>query len=80
MAGHTALGIIPWLQPEAGLSVWCQLPDDRVAAARARHCLRAGSVLAPGNALSQSQRTADHLRFNVPQCRDPWIWQAQALR
>jgi len=82
MAGRAALGITPSLQPEAGLSLGCQLPDDRGAAARARHCLREGNVLAPGNAFSQSQRAADHLRFNVSQCQDPWIWQvlAQALR
>ena len=52
---HT-LGITPWLQPEAGLFLWCQLPDGRDSAALARQCLREGIVLAPGNAFSQSQR------------------------
>lgn len=78
---HT-LGITPWLQPEAGLFLWCQLPDGRDAAALARQCLREGIVLAPGNAFSQSQRAADYVRFNVSQCQDPRIWQvlARALR
>lgn len=77
-----ALGITPWLQPEAGLFLWCQLPDGRDAAALARQCLREGIVLAPGNAFSQSQRAADFVRFNVSQCQDPRIWQvlARALR
>ncbi|HFK2896187.1 TPA: aminotransferase class I/II-fold pyridoxal phosphate-dependent enzyme, partial [Stenotrophomonas maltophilia] len=76
------LGITPWLQPEAGLFLWCQLPDGRDAAALARQCLREGIVLAPGNAFSQSQRAADYVRFNVSQCQDPRIWQvlARALR
>ncbi|HHA2697413.1 TPA: PLP-dependent aminotransferase family protein, partial [Stenotrophomonas maltophilia] len=76
------LGIMPWLQPEAGLFLWCQLPDGRDAAALARQCLREGIVLAPGNAFSQSQRAADYVRFNVSQCQDPRIWQvlARALR
>lgn len=75
------LGITPWLVPEAGLFLWCQLPDGRDAAALARHCLREGVVLAPGNAFSQSQRVADYVRFNVSQCQDPRIWRvlAQAL-
>lgn len=69
------LGITPWLQPEAGLFLWCQLPDGRDASAVARQCLREGMVLAPGNAFSQSQRAADYVRFNVSQCQDPKIWQ-----
>jgi len=76
------LGITPWLLPEAGLFLWCQLPDGRDAAALARQCLREGVVLAPGNAFSQSQRVADYVRFNVSQCQDLRIWQvlARALR
>jgi DNA-binding transcriptional MocR family regulator len=76
--GSCTLGITPWLQPEAGLFLWCQLPDGRDAAALARQCLREGIVLAPGNAFSQSQRAADYLRFNVSQCQDPRIWQVLA--
>ena len=58
------------------------MPDGRDAATLARHCLREGVVVAPGNAFSQSQRAADYVRFNVSQCQDPRIWQvlADALR
>jgi len=65
-----ALGIKPWLTPQAGMFVWCQLPAGRDAAAIARACLQEGVVLAPGNAFSQSQRAGDFLRFNVAQCSD----------
>ena len=76
------LGITPWLQPEAGLFLWCQLPDGRDASAVARLCLREGVVVAPGNAFSQSQSAGDFLRFNVAQCSDARIFEvlARALK
>ncbi|KAF1055219.1 MAG: 2-aminoadipate transaminase [Stenotrophomonas maltophilia] len=73
-----ALGIQPWLQPEAGLFLWCRLPDGMDAAALARHCLRDNVVLEPGNAFSHSQGMSDFLRFNVAQCRDPRVFQSLA--
>ncbi|WMJ68086.1 PLP-dependent aminotransferase family protein [Stenotrophomonas sp. 24(2023)] len=72
------LGIQPWLQPDAGLFLWCRLPDGMDAAELARHCLRENVVLAPGNAFSQSQGMADFLRFNAAQCRDPRVFQTMA--
>lgn len=76
-----ALGIQPWLRPQAGMFLWCRLPAGGDAATLARTCLKAGIILAPGNAFSQSQRAADYLRFNVAQCADPRIFEvlAQAM-
>lgn len=77
-----ALGIEPWIVPQAGMFVWCRLPEGRDAATLARACLAEGVVLAPGNAFSQSQSAGDYLRFNVAQCTDDRIFEvlARALK
>ncbi|MGZ8817651.1 MAG: aminotransferase-like domain-containing protein [Mycobacterium sp.] len=65
-----AIGIVPWLEPEAGMFLWCRLPDGIDAAEVAREALAANIVLAPGNAFSLSQSAHGFLRFNVAQSLD----------
>lgn len=64
------LGLEPWLEPQAGMFLWCRLPDGRDAADVARFALARGVVLAPGNAFSLSQSATGYLRFNVSQSMD----------
>ncbi|MDH4842211.1 PLP-dependent aminotransferase family protein [Pseudomonas sp. BN505] len=70
-----AIGIKPWIMPQAGLYLWCQLPQGKDAATLARACLNEGVVLAPGNAFSQSMTAGDFLRFNVAQSGDARIYE-----
>lgn len=72
------LGIVPWLVPQAGMFLWCQLPDDNSAAELATHCLAQGVVLAPGNAFSQAQNAQNFMRFNVAQASDARIYEVLA--
>lgn len=67
------LGITPWLTPQAGMFLWCRLPDGIEAAELARACLADGMVLAPGNAFSLSPQAGQFMRFNVAQSLDPRI-------
>ncbi|KQZ31102.1 GntR family transcriptional regulator [Mesorhizobium sp. Root552] len=62
-----AIGIMPWIEPQAGMFLWCRLPDGLDAADVARAALERGVVLAPGNAFSLSQSASDFMRFNVSQ-------------
>lgn len=73
-----ALGIKPWLVPQAGLYLWCRLPEGMDAATIARSCLKDGVVLAPGNAFSQSLSAQNFLRFNVAQSTDKRIFDVLA--
>lgn len=70
LAQLAPLGITPWLVPQAGMFLWCQLPDGIDAATLARECLADGVVLAPGNAFSLSLRAGGYLRFNAAQAND----------
>ncbi|WP_228284575.1 MULTISPECIES: PLP-dependent aminotransferase family protein [unclassified Psychrobacter] len=70
LAQLAKLGITPWLVPNAGLFLWCQLPDGVDAAKLARDCMAKGVVLAPGNVFSQSTDAHRFMRFNVAQCVD----------
>lgn len=72
------LGIVPWLVPQAGMFLWCQLPDDNSAAELATHSLAQGVVLAPGNAFSQAQNAQNFMRFNVAQASDARIYEVLA--
>lgn len=76
------LGIVPWLQPQAGMFLWCRLPDGVDAADVARACLKDNIVLAPGNAFSLSQTAHGFMRFNVAQSNDDRLYRslATALR
>ncbi|WP_409260480.1 PLP-dependent aminotransferase family protein [Pseudomonas putida] len=70
-----AIGIKPWMIPQAGMYLWCQLPEGKDAATLARACLNEGVVLAPGNAFSQSMTAGDFLRFNVAQSGDGRLYE-----
>lgn len=70
-----AIGIEPWMTPQAGMYLWCQLPQGKDAATLARACLNDGVLLAPGNAFSQSMTAGDFLRFNVAQSGDARIYE-----
>lgn len=69
------LGIVPWLEPQGGLFLWCRLPDGLDAADVARAALEKRIVLAPGNAFSLSQNATGFMRFNVSQTQDPRIFE-----
>jgi DNA-binding transcriptional MocR family regulator len=71
-----AIGIVPWLRPQAGIFLWCCLPEGLDAAAVARACLHDGVVLAPGNVFSLSENAGSFLRFNVAQSTDPRVFTA----
>lgn len=59
------IGIAPWIQPEAGLFLWCRLPNNANAAEVARRAMAEQIFLAPGNAFSIARSAACFLRFNV---------------
>jgi DNA-binding transcriptional MocR family regulator len=71
-----SLGITPWLQPQAGMFLWCRLPEGIEAAEVARACLADNVVLAPGNVFSLCEKAGSFLRFNVAQSQDPRIFQS----
>lgn len=68
------LGVTPWIQPTAGMFLWCRLPGDIDAADVARAALEDEVVLAPGNAFSLSQSATNFMRFNVSQSLDPRLF------
>lgn len=68
------LGIEPWLEPQAGLFLWCRLPGGLDAADVARAALARNVVLAPGNAFSLAQSASSFLRFNVSQTTDERVF------
>ena len=70
-----AIGIVPWLEPQAGMFLWCRLPDDIDAADIARTALARNVVLAPGNAFSISQSATSYMRFNVSQTSSDRIFE-----
>ncbi|MBX4867039.1 PLP-dependent aminotransferase family protein [Rhizobium bangladeshense] len=71
----TGFGIKPWLEPQAGMFLWCRLPDGIDAANVARAALEKRIVLAPGNAFSLSQSATNFMRFNVSQTLDPRVFE-----
>lgn len=72
------IGITPWLEPQAGMFLWCRLPDGVDAGELARKALARGIVLAPGNAFSHAQAASGFLRFNVAQCQDERLFRELA--
>ncbi len=64
------MGIEPWIEPRAGMFLWCQLPDGCDSAELARTALAGDLVLAPGNAFSTSGSAGSYMRFNVAQMQD----------
>ncbi|MEO3999487.1 PLP-dependent aminotransferase family protein [Mesorhizobium sp. CAU 1732] len=73
-----AICITPWLEPPAGMFLWCSLPEGVDAADTARRCLAEGVVLAPGNAFSLSRSASGFLRFNVAQSGDDRMFKVLA--
>ena len=65
-----AIGIEPWIEPQAGLFLWCRLPEGIDAVTVARRGLEEDIVFAPGNVFSLSQSAAQFLRFNVAMMGD----------
>jgi DNA-binding transcriptional MocR family regulator len=68
-----SLGFSPWVEPDAGMFLWCRLPDGVDAADLARRALATNLILAPGNALHALQRRAmqrstDIRRFGTAPC------------
>jgi DNA-binding transcriptional MocR family regulator len=61
----TGLGLRLWCEPQAGMSLWAQLPDGMDAAALARAAAREQIVLAPGVVFSPSGGWQDYLRINA---------------
>ncbi len=68
------LGIEPWIEPPAGMFLWCRLPDGLDAGEVARRAITADVVLAPGNVFSPSQTASGFMRFNAAQCADERIF------
>ncbi|MGE0282341.1 MAG: PLP-dependent aminotransferase family protein [Rhizobiaceae bacterium] len=68
------IGVEPWHMPQAGMMLWCRLPDGIDAAELARAALADNVVLAPGNVFSISQSAGGFMRFNVSQMRDERIF------
>lgn len=69
------LGIRPWLIPQSGMFLWCQLPEGYSAQQISKLCLQEGIILAPGNVFSVRQSADQFLRFNVAQSADQRIYQ-----
>lgn len=72
------LGITPWHMPNGGIFIWAELPDQIDAARIARHALKDGVILAPGNVFSHSQTATHFMRFNVAQSGNPHIFEVLA--
>lgn len=62
-----SIGIAPWIEPKAGMYLWCRLPEGLDAAEIAQKALSEKIVLAPGNAFSVSASANRFLRFNAAQ-------------
>tara|TARA_Y100001934_G_C12387269_1_gene797690 strand:- start:22222 stop:23622 length:1401 start_codon:yes stop_codon:yes gene_type:complete len=69
------LNIHPWLEPAAGMFIWCELPNNIDATDVAKASLKQGVVLAPGPAFSHSTYAKSFMRFNVAQCDDKKIFE-----
>ncbi|WP_156681768.1 PLP-dependent aminotransferase family protein [Sphingomonas profundi] len=67
-------GVVPWIEPRAGMFLWCRLPDGMNAAQCARRALDKNIVLAPGNVFSLAQSATGFMRFNVAQCVGPGVF------
>lgn len=73
-----AVGITPWIAPQAGMFLWCRLPDGLDASELAQKALAHDVVLAPGNAFSHSGTAGGFLRFNVAQSTDERLYRVLA--
>lgn len=66
-----SIGVMPWIEPQGGMFLWCKLPAGLDAANVAQSALKEGVVLAPGNVFSVSQSANSLMRFNVAQSMNP---------
>lgn len=73
-----SIRIEPWIEPKAGIFVWCRLPEGVDAAKIARFCLNRQVILAPGNAFSQAQSAGQFIRFNITQSNHDYIYKTLA--
>lgn len=73
-----ALGLSPWIEPQAGLFLWMRLPGGLDAGKVAQRALAGGVVLAPGDAFSPSQTASSYLRFNVAQSGEARLYEVLA--
>ena len=71
-------GTLAALMPQAGMFLWCVLPDGLDSGEVAQRALAQGVVLAPGNAFSLSQSAGSYLRFNAAQSTDPRVYEVLA--
>jgi DNA-binding transcriptional MocR family regulator len=69
------IGIEPWIAPQAGMFLWCRLPEGLDAANVARAALAERIVLAPGNAFSLSKSATGFMRFNASQTLDSKVFE-----
>ncbi|OOG69025.1 GntR family transcriptional regulator [Sinorhizobium sp. A49] len=74
-----AVGITPWIEPQAGMFLWCRLPDGLDASELAQKALAHDVVLAPGNAFSHSGAASGFLRFNVAQSTDERLYRVLTM-
>lgn len=63
----TNIGITPLQGTSSGMFLWCQLPDGLDSVEFARAAFAKNVVLAPGNAFSHAQTSANFMRINVAQ-------------
>lgn len=70
-----AIGITPWIEPAAGLFLWCALPGEIDAQEVARRGLEEDIVFAPGNVFSASGSASHFLRFNVTMMDDERVFE-----
>ena len=74
LARLKTMGLTPWIEPRAGMFVWCRLPDGVDAAAVAQYGLRQNVILAPGPVFSLAADASAYMRFNISQCDDPRVF------
>lgn len=68
------VGMVPWIRPQAGMFIWCRLPEGMDAVDLSRAALAQNIVLAPGNAFSLSRSAGGFMRFNVAQSLDDSLY------
>ncbi|MDQ0391241.1 aminotransferase-like domain-containing protein [Labrys monachus] len=74
----TALGLTPFVEPEAGMFLWMRLPEGLDSGPVARRALDEGVVLAPGDVFSVSRGAGRFMRFNAAQCGDGRVFEVLA--
>lgn len=69
-----AVGVEPWIEPQAGIFLWARLPEGVDAVELARRALIKQIVLAPGPVFSTGGHWRDHMRFNVAMSGDDRLY------